>query len=74
MEEKIDLVKFQKERTLIKDVFLGDKETIEIAGWVDNTRDLSKVKFIILKDISGVIQITGINGETSENLFEMMVY
>jgi len=59
------------ERTYIKDVF--EKEgKVTVKGWVHDTRDLKKVRFLILKDISGRIQITGVNGKTDDKLFELL--
>lgn len=58
-------------RTYIKDVF-GKKGQIEICGWVHDTRDLSKIRFLILRDISGRIQCLGIKGETKDNVFNLM--
>ncbi len=58
-------------RTLIKDAF-SKKGVVEIAGWVQLVRDLSKVKFVVLRDISGVIQVTGVNGKTPEKVFKDM--
>jgi len=58
-------------RTYIKDCF---KKTgnVELNGWVHDIRDLSKIKFIVLKDISGRIQCIGIKGETSEKIFDLI--
>lgn len=58
-------------RVYIKDAFRG-KGKVEVAGWVHDFRDLSKIRFIVLKDGSGRIQITGIRGETNEEVFKMM--
>ena len=69
---KIDLKKFNDKRTLIGDVFSGKHKFVELAGWVHNSRDLSKVKFIILKDSSGMIQVTGIKGKTHSEIFDGM--
>ena len=33
-------------------------EKVTIAGWVVRTRDLAKIKFIIIRDITGEIQVT----------------
>lgn len=33
-------------------------ETVTIAGWVSRTRDLGRLKFILLRDSSGEIQVT----------------
>ena len=60
-----------EKRDLIKDAF-KKKGKVEVAGWVQLTRDLSKIKFILLRDVSGVIQITGIKGKTPEGIFKDM--
>jgi aspartyl-tRNA synthetase len=59
------------QRTLIKDVF-EKEEKVLLKGWVHETRDLKKVRFLILKDKSGRIQITGISGKTNEKTFELL--
>jgi len=58
-------------RVYIEEAFKG-KGSVEVAGWVHDLRDLSKIRFIVLKDRTGRIQITGINGETSNEIFKMM--
>lgn len=58
-------------RTYIKDAF-AKKGEVELYGWVHDTRDLSKVRFIVLRDISGRIQVVGIKNETNEKIFELM--
>ncbi|MBR9701986.1 aspartate--tRNA(Asn) ligase [Candidatus Pacearchaeota archaeon] len=68
----MNLAKLNKNRTLIKDVFKSNSKNVEIAGWVHNTRDLSKVRFLVLRDISGIIQVTGVKGKTDEKIFKMM--
>ncbi len=32
-------------------------ETITLAGWVSRTRDLKKIRFIVLRDRTGEIQV-----------------
>ncbi|MBT4135620.1 aspartate--tRNA(Asn) ligase [archaeon] len=59
------------ERTQIKDVF-AKKGEVELQGWVHDTRDLSKIRFLVLKDVTGRIQTIGIKGETSEEVFDLM--
>ncbi len=66
--KQLDLAKLNEKRTLIKDVFKKKKDKVEIIGWVHNTRDLSKVKFLVLRDVSGIIQVTGIKGKTDEKI------
>lgn len=68
----MDLKKFNKKRVLIGDIFNKKHRHVEIIGWVNNTRDLSKVKFLLLRDNSGLIQVTGIKGKTPESIFENM--
>jgi len=63
---EIDLQKFDKNRTLIKDVSSGK---VEIAGWVYNSRALGKIKFLLVKDLTGLIQITAVKGKVSEKIF-----
>ncbi|HRZ85200.1 MAG TPA: aspartate--tRNA(Asn) ligase [Candidatus Paceibacterota bacterium] len=59
------------ERVYVEQAF-KEKGKILLKGWVHDVRDLSKVRFIVLRDISGRIQITGVKGETSEETFELM--
>ncbi|MFQ5531182.1 MAG: aspartate--tRNA(Asn) ligase, partial [Candidatus Nanoarchaeia archaeon] len=68
----IDLLKLQKSRTLISDVFKGKKSSVEVAGWVDKTRALGQIKFIMLKDISGSIQVTAVQKKVDKKLFDVM--
>jgi aspartyl-tRNA synthetase len=62
--------KFFENRILIKDVFSKKLKNVELAGFVQNTRDLSKVKFLILRDRTGIIQVTGIASQTPKNIFQ----
>ncbi len=59
------------ERKYIKDAFNSEGE-ITLKGWVHDKRDLKKVRFLILKDITGRIQVTGIQGKTPEKVFELL--
>lgn len=72
MDNEINLKEFYEKRTLIKDIFSQDKEEVEIAGWVYDSRALGKIRFLVLKDISGSIQITGFKGDVSEENFDLM--
>ncbi len=69
---EIDFVKFNKERTLIKDVFSSSKKNVAVGGWVHNVRELGKIRFILLKDITGIIQITSVRGKVSDEVFKSM--
>ena len=43
------------ERTYIKDV---NKGKVLVKGWVHDYRDLGKIRFLVLRDLTGLIQIT----------------
>ena len=59
------------DRTYIEEALKG-KGKVLLKGWVHDTRDLSKVRFIVLRDISGRIQVTGVKSETPSETFELM--
>jgi aspartyl-tRNA synthetase len=44
------------ERSYIKEVLEGKEEKVLVKGWVHDTRDLGKVRFMLVRDVSGVIQ------------------
>lgn len=68
----MDSLKLSKNRILIKDIFESKNKNVEVVGWVANSRDLSKVKFILLRDVSGTIQVTGIQSKTPKEIFDNM--
>jgi len=46
------------ERKYIKQIIeSGKEEKVLIKGWVHDTRELGKIRFLLLRDISGVIQV-----------------
>ncbi len=62
----------QMERThYVKEAKKADaKEKVTVAGWINDIRDLGKLKFIHLRDVTGVIQITMKKGVVDQNLLE----
>ena len=69
----IDLQKLNKERRHIGDITSKDDgKKVTIAGWLYDDRALGKLRFLIVRDISGEIQVTGFKGETSADVFETM--
>ncbi|MEM4719304.1 MAG: aspartate--tRNA(Asn) ligase [Candidatus Pacearchaeota archaeon] len=61
------------ERSYIEDVFKKKEgEKILVKGWVYDKRDLKKVRFIVLRDITGRVQIVGIEKETDKEIFSLM--
>jgi len=58
------------ERTYIRDVFNKNPgDEVSISGWVHETRALGKVRFLLLKDATGMIQVVDVK-DNSE--FEKM--
>jgi nondiscriminating aspartyl-tRNA synthetase len=69
---EIDLQKLNKNRILIIDIFSGKKKNVELAGWVYNTRALGKIRFLILRDISGIVQVTAVKDKVNDKIFELI--
>ena len=68
----MDLKKLTKNRTLLGEVFQGKKSNVEVVGWVSKSRALGKIKFILLRDVSGVIQITAVKKKADKKIFDLM--
>ena len=64
------LENLNERRTLIEDVFKGKKDKVEIAGWVNNTRELGKIRFLVLRDVSAIIQITAVKDKVDKKIFD----
>src|SRR3989344_7902523 len=47
-------------------------ENVIVAGWVYDQRDLGKIRFLVLRDASGEMQITAHKDKTDKKIFEMM--
>ncbi len=61
------------QRSYIKDVFTkANGEKVLLKGWVYDSRDLKKVRFIVLRDMTGRVQVTAVSKETDETTFNMM--
>ncbi len=58
-------------RAYIEQVF-SKTGKVEIAGWIHEKRDLGKIRFILIRDLSGIIQITAHKDKTDKKVFEMM--
>lgn len=69
---EMDWVELNKKRKYIKEVFSSKDKEVSIFGWVYDERALGKIKFILLRDISGQIQVTAIKGQTPEGIFEQI--
>ncbi|HLF53761.1 MAG TPA: aspartate--tRNA(Asn) ligase [Candidatus Nanoarchaeia archaeon] len=52
------------ERAYIKDIFESEKEKkVLVKGWVHDTRDLGKVRFMLVRDVTGIIQVVATKKE-----------
>ncbi len=66
------VVSFEK-RTMIGDVTPKEEgKEVTIAGWWYDSRELGKLRFAVVRDMSGEIQVTGFKGETEAKVFETM--
>ncbi|MBX4212471.1 aspartate--tRNA(Asn) ligase [Candidatus Pacearchaeota archaeon] len=59
----------ENERILIGNISEGE---VTVAGWLYDSRDLGKVRFVVLRDVSGEIQITAHKDKTNKDIFEAM--
>jgi aspartyl-tRNA synthetase len=61
------------ERKYISKVFEDKKEEkVLVKGWVHDTRDLSKIKFLVLRDVTGKIQVTALKDKADKKVFELL--
>jgi len=49
-----------------------EEEKALIKGWVHDIRDLGKIRFLLLRDISGIIQVTAVKSEVDKKIFDLM--
>lgn len=69
----MDLQKLNGERVRISNLTDGDDgKRVVVAGWIYDNRELGKIKFLLVRDISGEIQVTGVRGETKDGVFKQM--
>jgi len=46
------------------------EDEVVLMGWVREVRDIGKLKFVVLADREGIIQITGKKGETPDSVMK----
>ncbi|MBX4196325.1 aspartate--tRNA(Asn) ligase [Candidatus Pacearchaeota archaeon] len=68
-DDSISLLQLTKERIPIKSISEGN---VTIAGWLYDSRDLGKVRFGIIRDASGEIQVTAHKDTASKEIFEAL--
>ena len=47
-----------------------DGKTVTLNGWAQDIRALGKITFLILRDVSGIVQCVAVKGKTDETLFK----
>ena len=60
------------ERTLIQDLHKHLNTEVMLQGWIQEVRNLSKIKFIILRDRSGDMQTLALKADTEPATFELI--
>src|SRR3989344_3894645 len=69
----MDFEKLQKERKQIGDISAKDDgKKVTVAGWVYDLRDLGKIRFVLVRDSSGEMQVVGFKGGASESVLKNM--
>jgi nondiscriminating aspartyl-tRNA synthetase len=64
---------FGSKRKMIGDIGKeNDGEKVVVAGWVYDLRDLGKVRFVVLRDASGEIQVTALKASADREVFDLM--
>ena len=58
-------------RLYIEEAF-KKKGKVEIAGWIHEKRDLGKIRFLLLRDMTGIMQVTAFKGKAEKQVFELM--
>ena len=53
-------------RTLIKDLQQKINQTVKVQGWLQTLRDQKKMQFLILRDVTGLVQIAFLKQEDLE--------
>lgn len=58
------------ERTYLKDCANKAGQKVKVNGWLQENRNLGGLRFLLLKDRSGELQVTVVKGETTEEIKE----
>ena len=69
----MDFVNFQQNRSNISDLTdKDDGKEVVVAGWLYDQRDLGNIRFILLRDITGEIQVTAFKNKTDSKVFDSL--
>ena len=64
------LKEINEKRVLIEDAFKSKKAEVCVSGWADNIRELGKIRFLVLRDASGLIQIVAVKDKVDKKIFD----
>jgi asparaginyl-tRNA synthetase len=59
-------------RTTIRELKSHIGETVELRGWVYNIRSSGKLRFLLMRDGSGIVQVVWFKGNVSEEVFNKL--
>ena len=69
----MDIETLQRDRVAIGELNSAHEgKKVTIAGWLYDSRELGKIRFLVIRDVTGDLQIVGVKGETNSVLFETM--
>src|SRR3989338_1364795 len=68
----VSLKELNSKRILISEAFKSKKAEVHIAGWADNIRELGKIRFLVLRDASGMMQITAVMDKVDKKIFDVI--
>lgn len=62
------------ERSYIQDIIEGSskEKKVLVKGWVHETRELGRIRFLLVRDITGIIQLVADKKEVSKDIFDLM--
>lgn len=69
---KSELHGLDERRIPVEEIFRKKIKEAEIAGWVESIRELGKIRFLVLRDASGVVQITAPKGKVKDDVFDSL--
>jgi len=67
----MDYWKLLKDRKMISEI-KHDSGTVVVAGWVYDQRDLGKIRFLVLRDFSGELQVVSHKDKAPKGIFDLM--
>ncbi len=69
----MDLLELNKKRKYIENISSEeDGKEVTIAGWLYDSRELGKIRFALVRDLTGEIQVTGFKGKVDDEVFEKL--